>query len=539
MQHTFVACPRFQAMRLGIFFCVWALILSVSAECAYGASKAMTSEGIVSGVQYDGVIQYLGIPYAQAPTGERRWTLPHPPVRRHGTLRADHFRDACPQVSRYNLTEASDAEDCLYLNIAVPKGPAHDGQPRAVLFWIHGGAYVGGGANLYRIDHLAKRGDLVVVSINYRLGALGFLAHPALDGSATGAFGFADQQAALKWVHRNIARFGGDPSRVTIAGESAGAGSVCGLLAAPEQVGGLYARAIIQSAGCGNPLRTVADAVAIGSQFAEALGCNGPQALACLRQAPVQKILELQTEMASSGLLTWAPAVGSRTLARQPSVAVVQGLVRVPVINGGTRDEMRLYVGYEVVGSHPYTIEEYRQRLTAYYGEHAGAVEARYPPAEYSSPSTALGTALSDYGPMIPLANCTYLRFGLDMSQHAAVYEYEFADRAAPPVMDDPGIELGAVHSAELPYFFPGFSNRSVWDGPVLGLASQLLSDAMIDFWATFARTGVPKVDGKPTWPRFTAGDSVYRFDSGHLEQFDANVAHRCEFWRGLYPDRL
>ena len=510
-----------------------------SAQSATRATLVHTTEGPVRGVVDAGIAQYLGIPYAAPPTGQRRWTLPAAPARHAQTLVADHFREACPQVVRFNLTEASDAEDCLFLNIAVPSARATDGRPRAVLFWIHGGAYVGGGANLYRIDHLARQGDLVVVSINYRLGALGFLAHPQLRGAASGAFGIADQQAALRWVHRNIARFGGDPKRVTIAGESAGAGSVCALLATPERVAGLYAGAIIQSAGCGNPWMSVLEAEEVGRRFAQAVGCTAGESLECLRGVALAQVLAVQTQMAQTGARVWVPAVGSAVLPREPTAAVKVGLIRVPVINGGTRDEMRLYLGYEVVAGHPYTAAEYAGRLEQSYGSQTPAVLAQYPLSEYSSPSTAVGTALSDYGPMVPLSNCTYLRFGRELRAHTAVYEYEFADRGAPPVMDDPGIELGAVHSAELPYFFPGFSNRSDWQGPALAPQSQHLSDDLIALWAGFARTGVPQAAHRPTWPRFTGPGDVYRFDAGSLGTFDADSSHRCGFWRSLYPQAL
>ena len=183
--------------------------------------------------------------------------------------------------------------------------------------------------------------------------------------------------------------------------------------------------------------------------------------------------------------------------------------------------------------------EEYARRLEAYYGEHAAAVKAHYPSGDYSSPSTALGTALSDFGPMIPLANCTFLRFGRDMAKHTQVFQYEFADRNAPPVMEDPGIELGAVHSSELPYFFPGFSNRSVWNGPPLAGASASLGEDMIAYWASFARTGVPSAPGRPQWPAYTQENAVLRLDAGRLELFDAGAAHQCAFWRALYPQWL
>jgi para-nitrobenzyl esterase len=497
-----------------------------------------TAEGPVRGIRVGEVHEFLGIPYAAAPTAEHRWSAPIKPPIHHAVRSADHFRDACPQVRRFDLTEASDVEDCLYLNIAVPTRAAAGGRPRPVLFWIHGGAYVGGGANLYRIDHLADRGDIVVVSVNYRLGALGFLSLPEMDTEAAGAFGIADQEAALRWVHANIARFGGDPERVTIAGESAGAASVCALMAAPERREGLYAQAIVQSLACGVPWKTTATAAAsVGASFIAQMGCEGDAPLACLRRAPLSKVLEVQTAMAAAGNSVWSPSVGSRALPRDASGAVSDGRIKVPVLYGGTTDEMRLYVGYEVVAmGHPYSEAEYPKRLAATYGEHAASVEQQYPATQYSSPSTALGTALSDYSPGMPLSNCGYLQFAQDLAKHTTVYQFEFADRQAPPVMDDPGIELGAVHSAELPYFFPGFSNHSQWEGSALSEGSQSLSDVMIDFWASFVRTGRPSAAKAPVWPSFTNGRDVYRLEPGHLGPFDASAAHRCAFWQSIYP---
>ena len=472
----------------------WAVPALIGSRAGTQSPVIRTTEGPVRGTRVGEVQEFLGIPYAAAPIAELRWAAPQRPLTHHAVRPADHFRDACPQVRRFDLTEASDSEDCLYLNIAVPARAAADGRPRPVLFWIHGGAYVGGGANLYRIDHLADRGDIIVVSVNYRLGALGFLSLPEMDSEASGAFGIADQEAALRWVQANIAHFGGDPKRVTIAGESAGAASVCALIAAPERRDGLYAQAIVQS-------------------------------------------LAVQTSMAAAGNSVWSPAVGSHVLPRDASVAVAEGRIKVPVLYGGTTDEMRLYVGYEVLAiGHAYSETEYAKRLAATYGVHAATVEEQYPANQYSSPSAALGTALSDYSPGFPLSNCGYLQFGQTLAQHTPVYQFEFADRQAPPVMDDPGIELGAVHSAELPYFFPGFSNHSQWEGPALAPGSQALSDVMIDFWASFVRTGRPSAAKVPAWSRFANSRDVYRLEPGHLGPFDAAAAHRCAFWQSLYP---
>jgi para-nitrobenzyl esterase len=501
----------------------------------------LTDQGRVRGVLGDGVREFRGIPFAAPPVGERRWASPAPVDSWNGILDATHYRDACPQVSRYGLTEASDVEDCLYLNVATPVAPARNGKPRAVLVWIHGGAFVGGGANLYPLDYLALEGDLVVVSINYRLGALGYLSHPAFPADRAGGYALEDQRAALRWVHRNITAFGGDAHNVTIAGESAGAANVCMQLFAPEEATGLFHRAIVQSAGCARRLRTVEEAQSIGLKVAAKLGCSDPNtAAACLRAAPLQALLQAQTEVTAAELIAFAPSVGSTTLPRQPLEALDTGnFVRVPMMNGGNRDEMRLYVGYDVAAGRKVTPENYAAALVGVYGAHGAEVLAHYPLAAYPSAPSALGSAMSDYQPSGILANCGFLETARRAARHVPVFEYEFTDRAAPPVMDDPGFELGAVHSAELPYLFPHFSNKTVLDGPELAPGSQRLSGQMVRYWAAFAHLGRPDAKGLPVWPRFRSAANVLRLNPDTLVSFDAAAAHQCAFWQSLYPREL
>jgi para-nitrobenzyl esterase len=523
------------------------LLLAVSVQLSSASAAAAktgqdplrveTTEGPVVGLQHDGVVEFRGLPFAQPPVGTLRWAPPSAPSAHRDRLKADAFRDACPQVSRFHQTEASNTEDCLYLNVARPVNPPAEGGLRPVMVWFHGGAYVGGGANLYRIDRLAAQGDLVVVSVNYRLGALGFLSLPGMGTEAAGAFGIADQEAALQWLKANVTRFGGDPQRMTIAGESAGAASVCALLAAPERRGALIHSAIVQSVDCSVPWRSTALAGSqVGVPFAAALGCTGDDSLDCLRRTPVEQLLSAQTAMADTGASVWSPSVGSSVLPRDAAAAAQRGDIRVPVLFGGTSDEMRLYVGYEVAVSHPLTAADYLSRLEALYGSRAAAIAVEYPISAYSSPSTALGTVMSDFSPGLPLSNCGYLRFTALLRGQTAVYEYEFADRQAPPVMDDPGIELGAVHSSELPYFFPGFSNHSMWEGPALQPAQQRLADQMIELWSAFIHWDRPSAAGLPAWPAFNSPTDVYRLAPAELGPFDAGKAHHCAFWSSLYP---
>jgi para-nitrobenzyl esterase len=245
--------------------------------------------------------------------------------------------------------------------------------------------------------------------------------------------------------------------------------------------------------------------------------------------------------MAASGELTaFAPAVGSVTLPRQGADALAAGdFLRVPLINGGNRDEMRLYVGYDVAAGKRVTPANYLEKLGAIYGAAAAAVASEYPLAAYSSAPAALGTALSDFMPGGGLSNCLYLRGGRLAARHAPVFEYEFADRGAPPVMPDPGFELGAVHAAELPYQFPHISHTYKVDGPDLSSPAERLAGQMLAYWSRFAHSGSPQADGLPAWKRYTSEAAVFRFDAGELGAFDATAAHHCVFWQRLYPGIL
>ena len=202
----------------------------------------MTDKGAVRGLVRNGVREFKGIPYAAAPVGKLRWQTPQERAPWTAVLDATKFGSSCPQVARYGLTEASYEEDCLTLNVTVP-GVAlnrRESGKLPVVVWIYGGAFVGGSSALYPLEHMAKIGNVIVVSINYRIGVFGFMAHPAFDRATDGDYGQADQRQALLWVKRNIASFGGDAANVTIAGESAGAASVCVQMLAPVAAKGLF-----------------------------------------------------------------------------------------------------------------------------------------------------------------------------------------------------------------------------------------------------------------------------------------------------------
>lgn len=513
-----------------------------AADTASDPAVVMTDKGAVRGVIHDGVREFKGIPYAQPPVGELRWSLPRAASAWSGILDATKYQSACPQVERYGLTEASDNEDCLYLNVTAPYSDGSDRErKRAVIVWVHGGAFVGGSSALYPLAYMAKSGDVVVVSMNYRLGIFGFTAHPAFDAEHNGGYGLEDQRTALRWVQQNIAAFGGDPNNVTIAGESAGAAGVCMHILAPDETTGLFHKAIVQSAGCVTPLPSLENGQKIGLEVASRVGCSDQaSALACLRKKPVKELLDAATLVAGSSIVTYMPVIGTKTVPLPGAQAIPAGkFVHVPVLSGGTRDELRLYVAYAIQAGQSVTQDNYAGLLKETYGEHTDAVVGQYPSSDYSSAPAALGTVWSDFRPDVGINHCIYLETARLLGKSVPVYQFVFADRDAPPVTTNPGFEMGAVHSSELPYQFPHFDNTTKIAGPDLAPASQKLASQMMAYWTSFATTGQPSAPDSPVWGTFESDDRVMNFEPGKVGYFNASAAHKCAFWKTLYPGIL
>lgn len=504
-----------------------------------------TTAGKVAGFIRNGALEFRGIPFGVSVAGDNRWEMPKAAEPWDGILPAMHFKDACAQAARYGVTERSDNEDCLHLNVSLPYSGGKVAAKRPVIVWIHGGSFVGGSSSLYRLDELAKKANAVVVTMNYRLGVFGFMPHPTFGADRNGGYALEDQRLALRWVKENIAAFGGDPDSITLAGESAGAASVCMHLISPEETSGLFHKAIVQSGACVFRLRSVEERKSFGEAVAKEAGCFDPAtALQCLRSKDPQTLIAAGDAAGADDLMAFAPSYGTKTLPVQGLEAIESGrFIKVPVLNGGTRDELRLWVGYDVQAGRSYTAENYEQTIKALYGDNAAEVVKQYPLSDFSSAPAALGSLMSDFRPDLGINHCLFLETARLMSRHVPVYQWEFADRQMPvlgvamPIRPDPGFELGAVHSAELNAFFPNFSNTKAISGPDLPPRSQKMADQMIATWASFIRTGRPTAKGVPAWKPYSQGATAIRFEPGRVRPFDPSSDHKCAFWKSLYPD--
>lgn len=515
--------PTFTKPRMHAFASLLALSTSGFAFAAAAAPVAPTENGPVTGTVAGDVQEFLGIRYAAPPVGPLRWQPPQPVPQRIATTDATAFGPHCAQAaSPYGI--ASSTEDCLYLNVFVPNKPRPADAPKLpVMFWIHGGALVVGESDAY--DPAALVGnDIIVVTINYRLGYFGFLATSGLDaeGHVAANYGLQDQQFARDWVQRNIAGFGGDPARIAIAGESAGGLSVLSNLVSPTAYG-LFDRAIVQSGGYALSLPTLQQAETTGATVASGLGC-APEDTACLRAASTDDILAQE----ASAALSVTTIVDGTTLPESINTALAAGRFnRVPVLNGSNRDEERLFVpAYAGLAA-----ADYPTALASIYGDFAPAVAAEYPVGNYKLPVYALAAALTDQ-----VFACTARQVDLWTAPHVPTYAYEFHDRNAPedflPAV--PGYNFGAAHASELQFLFnlgqlpPGVRP--------LNAHERQLSAAMATYWTNFVAAASPNSAGVPYWASFApeADNMQSLLPPAPVEETNFAAVHRCAFWRPL-----
>jgi para-nitrobenzyl esterase len=394
------------------------------------------------------------------------------------------------------------------------------------MVWIHGGALVSGESNDDNPAQLVEDG-VTVVTINYRLGALGFLAHPALADAKgqSGDFGLMDQQAALRWVRRNVATFGGDPRDVTIFGESAGGLSTLSQVASP-QARGLFERAIVESGSYNLTQASLASAQTAGEAFAAKAGCAS-QTAACLRSLPVSTIL------ADQNAAGYTPNLNSEVLPETLSAAFASGnFNRVPVINGTNRDEWRLFVALGELSGNPVTASNYQSMISATLGVPAAAaavIAAKYPLTAFPSPSIALGAVGTD-----AIFACPALTIDRSVSRFAPTFAYEFNDENAPEDFLPPvGFPYGAAHASEIQYLM---ALPTAAFPAVLSARQQRLAATMKEYWTNLAKRGFPSASGTPSWPLFNAITQKIQSLVPAKPQTETAFAntHNCAFWTAL-----
>lgn len=527
-----------------VFRCVFLLFLTLCLSACFDKQEGAvvkTANGDVQGFLKEDVSLFYGIPYAAPPVGELRWQAPQPAANWQGVRAAT---SAPPLCFQYMLYMQRGQEDCLYLNIATPEVKTEKLKP--VMVWFHGGGFIGGdGLQGTPLHRLAKRGDVVVVSMNYRVGALGFLAHPALSAEsakkdgvfASGNYGLMDQQAALRWVRDNISAFGGDPQNITIFGESAGGMSVCAHLASPTSAG-LFKQAIAESGPCMNPNPSLYAAEKQGELLAIKIGCEGEgrgDLLACLRSKTPEEVLQTlpndpafvfgEGEYGAWGM----PIVDGRVLTDTIPNSFNSGKFnRVPVINGNNGDEGSILVMF----SHEYRFEplqaaDYEKRIRYLMGDNQVVIDklkARYPLENYADAGAALAELFGD-----GFMACNVQKASQALSQWTPLYAYIFTYPDAAFILPERR-KLGAFHAAELQFVFHapmGWFQRS-FSG-----AELALTNAVMDYWSQFAHTGNPNKDGLQAWPLFAYEKKQLMLDRT-LSVSDEFKRDNCAFWRDL-----
>ncbi|XP_060547074.1 cholinesterase-like [Pantherophis guttatus] len=523
-----------------------------SSSPSKGDTVVRTTSGPIKGKHIlagiGSVTAYLGIPYAEPPLGKLRFQkpLPHPPWKQ--TLEATSFGNSCPQFISRDVPEADIwspktplSEDCLSLNIWVPH--PQPSSPVPVLVWIHGGGYLFGtsSVDVFNGAPLAATENVIVVTINYRLGALGFLYLPP---AAPGNLGLWDQQLALKWVKKNAAAFGGDPSRVTIFGQSAGGSCVNLQLLAPKSQD-LFAQAVIQS-GTANAFwawRSPEEAKQKSLEFVHLLGCskdNNISIVHCLQTKTVSELIQHEIALYLKGgfvlNIPFRPTTDGEFLLGDPEKLMEAGQFQAkPVLIGETSDEAASYVhtvfpnttqnlinqeqllkGIQLLV--PNSTEDFIRTIALKYSE------GNHGPAQYRS---ALSHFYTDRVFVCPLREAA----GNIRKSGSPVYAYLFAHRPSWSVWPE---WIGPTHAAEIPFVFGTF--KSVLSvNQTYTEAEARLSRKMMHYWAEFARTGNPtgSATSKDEWPLYNAAEQ--NFFLLNTEPFQERVIEHCDFLKSLF----
>ncbi len=481
------------------------------------------AQGTLAGSTTAGISSFKGVPYAAPPVGDLRWKAPAPAPRWTAVRPAKHFGSACMQTLRRDtlpwthefMVQNGDSEDCLFLNVWTRQPRAGANLP--VLVFLHGGGFSegAGGIDVYDGTHLAQRG-VVVVTINYRLGVFGFLAHPALTGESpthsSGNYGLLDCLLALRWVQANIRAFGGDPQRVTIWGQSAGAAAVGALLASPTAKGTF--RGAIADSGLGHAggvTQSLREAEQDGESYAR---LNGANSLAALRAVPAPDLMKAPTPPG----VHFRPDVDGSFLKEQPSVAMEDGTGSdVPLITGYQSEDARSLSRPEGA------LAAYSKRIRSTYGDRVSEVLRLYPVVGGDEGVQAASEAMSHDRNRV---NQWLLATRRATHTHSATYTY-YMDQAIPWPQHP---EFGAFHTGELPY---AFANLDTLDRPWTDKDREV-SRTLSGYIVNFTRTGTPDGTGLPHWPRVTSTDKQTMELGQHFRSMPLADPEREAFWESF-----
>ena len=518
---------RIRSLWLGVGLGVVLAGLSLAHPAVADPAVVTIDSGMLRGLEADGVISFKGIPYAAPPVGKLRWRAPQPVEPWDGVLDATAFGPACMQTD-----DLPKSEDCLTLNVWRPASPAAG--PLPVMMWIYGGALAHGNTAMYPADALAAQG-VVVVSMNYRMGRLGFFALPALAAEAPdeprGNYGYLDQLAALKWVQRNIAAFGGDPKKVTIFGESAGGGSVMAHMVSPLSRG-LFEGAILQSPGVPTarakiiPLTALNDAEKGAIAYARSIGIegNGADALTAFRALPAEKLVEgASAPEVLAGMAREQPVVGvsgaildGRFLTESPEAAFAAGRqAMVPVIVGANSRD--LGIGMAAT----------KDDLFVLFGGHATEARALYDPE---------GSETLDELKQQILADMTLVEPSRHLADEMAragepVWWYRFSYVAEA----ERETQRGTLHGFEIPYTF---DIPAALVGDEVTDADKAMAALGSAYWVAFGKTGDPNGGGRPEWPRHDPSmDRVINFTNDGAIVGPDPLKARLDLWQKVLEE--
>ncbi len=497
-----------------------AVLLAGSLVSSADSLTIKTEDGKVHGklINSGAVRAFQGLPYAAPPVGDLRWKAPQPAAAWKGEFDATKYGHHCAQGAVFAdmiFQDGEGSEDCLNLNVYTPAN-ASPKSKLPVMFWIHGGGYAGGGSSEPRHngDFLPTKG-VILVTINYRLGVFGFLATPELaaeQGGTAGNYGLMDMVAALEWVKKNIASFGGDPGNVTIFGESAGSFAVSTLMAAPS-ARGLFAKAIGESGGALNQGTMALETLAArGPKDAKLLDALEVKTLAELRAVPTAKILET---VAKQKGLNFPPNIDGKFLTESVLDTYLAGhQAHVPLIAGFNHDEGSwMAMGMDAAKWAEAAKKRYPDNTEEFLKLYPGSTDAE------------ARASATDFGGDMFIAFGTWKWMEIHRKTgESPVYRYKL-DLASPPSKFHPG--SFAFHSDDIEYIFGTIDTRP---GAVWRDEDRKLSDQMMSYWTNFAKTGDPNGPGLPTWPKYGEGDPVLHLDNPITSRPDENRA-RYDFW--------